>query len=328
MSMAKTVVGLMSSNAEAETVVRELTSTCQCDRADIGMMAKGPEETARTGDGGATSETHRGGDMSAGALRGAGTGAAIGGVVGLVAGATALTIPGLGPFIAAGPIASALAGAGIGAAAGGIIGALVNMGVPEEDAHYYAEGVRRGGTLITVHARTDEVADCAAEVMREHGAVDIEERAAQWKRHGWQGRFGDGQALQVAQEELAVGKRQVERGKVRLYSHVVEKPVEQTVRLKEEHAGIERHAVDRPAGDDAFKEKSIEVSETAEEPVVSKRSRVTEEVSVGKHATEREQKVHDTVRRTEVDVQKGGRYQGPERRTRTTGYRGPERRVA
>jgi hypothetical protein len=147
--MAKTVVCLVDSAAEAERMVNELVSACRCDRSDIGLMARGPQSevgsNAHAGD--------RGGDAASGALKGAGTGAALGGVLGLVAGVASLAIPGFGPVIAAGPIAAALAGAGVGAVAGGLIGGLTNIGVPEQEAHYYAEGVRRGGTLITVPRR-------------------------------------------------------------------------------------------------------------------------------------------------------------------------------
>ena len=207
--MAKTVVGLMDTHAEAERVVRDLTTTCRCDRADIGLMARDPEdETGRSTS--AAGDGTDGGGMAHGAMKGAGTGAAVGGVLGLVAGVASLSIPGFGPFIAAGPIAAALAGAGVGAAAGGIIGALANLGVPEEEAHYYAEGVRRGGTLVTVHARDDAIAECAANVMRAHGAADMNERSEQWRREGWSGRFGAGpdtaanDAAPVAQEDLVV----------------------------------------------------------------------------------------------------------------------------
>jgi uncharacterized protein (TIGR02271 family) len=322
--MAKTVVGLLGTAAEAESVVRDLSATCGCDRRDIGLMARGAEGE-RAVDRGSGSE------VASGALKGAGTGAALGGVLGLVAGAASLTIPGIGPLIAAGPIAAALAGAGIGAAAGGLIGALTNVGVPEDEAHYYAEGVRRGGTLVTVHARSDATADCAAEVMRKHGAVDIDEHAAHWKREGWTGRLGEGDVLPVAKEELRVGKREVSGGKVRVYTHVVDKPVEERVELREQHADIERRPVDRPvsAGDDAFKERSLEVRETAEEPVVSKRARVTEEVRVGAKESKRQKTVRDTVRDTKVDVQKSSSaYNGPERRKRSIAFSGPDRRVA
>lgn len=333
--MAKTVIGLMETPREAESVVRDLTAECGCNRADIGLMARGEQHAQSRGT--ATTSDEGGSEVGSGALKGAGTGAAIGGVLGLVAGAASLAIPGVGPIIAAGPIAAALAGAGVGAVAGGVIGALSKMGVPEDEAHYYAEGVKRGGTLITLHARDDRIADCAAQVMQRHGAVDIEQRAVEWKKQGWAGRAVETQGEQVipvTKEELAVGKRQVSRGGVRVYSHTIETPVEEKVQLREEHATVQRRPVDRPvsASDQAFQEKSVEVSETAEEPVVGKRSRVTEEVRVGKQASQREETVHDKVRQTEVKVEKtgaaGAAYRGPERRKRQSTYSGADRRMA
>jgi hypothetical protein len=139
-------------------------------------------------------------------VKGAGAGAAIGGALGLLAGVASLTIPGVGPLIAAGPVAAAVAGVGIGAAAGGLIGALTQLGVPEDEAHYYAEGVRRGGTLVTVQAQTDDIAVCAAAMMRSHGAWDIEERATQWRQQGWRGfETGEQELLPVAEEQLLAG---------------------------------------------------------------------------------------------------------------------------
>jgi hypothetical protein len=92
----------------------------------------------------------------------------------------------IGPVLAAGPIAAALTGAGIGAAAGGLIGALTESGVPEEDARYYAEGVRRGDVLVTV--KTDDVhAERAAEILDHDGAVDIDQRVTGWRSRGWTG---------------------------------------------------------------------------------------------------------------------------------------------
>jgi len=340
MKMAKTVVALMETPEEAENVVRDLTSTCGCSRSDIGMMARGSQQdAAEVSTGNNMSGGDDGSTVASGALKGAGTGAAVGGILGLAAGAAALTIPGIGPFIAAGPIAAALAGAGIGAAAGGAIGALVHLGVPEEEAHYYAEGVRRGGTLITVNASTDEMATCAAMVMRNHGAADIEQHAAQWKEQGWDGKLtpeNEQQVLPVTEEELVVGKRQVSQGGVRVYSQVSEIPVQENVQLREEHVQVERRPVDRPveANDEVFQERSIELTEMAEEPVVSKRSRVTEEVRVGKQATQREQTISDKVRKTDVGVEQTGEASSsagnrPERRMNPSpSYSGGDRRMA
>jgi len=341
--MAKTVVALMESPQQAENFVRDLTSTCGCDRSDIGLMARASQDAAGVPTENETSGADDRSTVASGALKGAGTGAAVGGILGLAAGAAALTIPGIGPFIAAGPIAAALAGAGIGAAAGGAIGALVHLGVPEEEAHYYAEGVRRGGTLVTVIASSDEMATCAAMVMKNHGAADIEQRAAQWKEQGWDGKLtsdaeqGDEQqVLPVTQEELVVGKREVSRGGVRVYSQVSETPVQENIQLREEHVQIERHPVDRPveASDEVFQERSIELTEMAEEPVVSKRSRVTEEVRVGKQATQREQTVSDKVRKTEVRVEPTGEgistagHRRERRMNPSSSYSGGDRRMA
>jgi uncharacterized protein (TIGR02271 family) len=113
-------------------------------------------------------------------------------------------------------------------------------------------------------------------------------------------------AIPVVQEEVHVGKRLVERGGVRVFSRVVETPVNETVSLREEHVSVERRPVDRPinpADAAAFKDKTIELRESAEEAVVQKSARVVEEVVVGKEVSQREQKISDTVRRTQVDVQ-------------------------
>lgn len=124
---------------------------------------------------------------------GVGIGAVLGGIGGLLVGLGALAIPGIGPVLAGGPLASALsaiAGAGIGAAAGGLtgglIGALVDMGIPEDTAHYYAEGVRRGGTLVTLNT-SDERANEATRIMNLHNPVDVNERATSWRETGWSG---------------------------------------------------------------------------------------------------------------------------------------------
>ena len=113
-------------------------------------------------------------------------------------------------------------------------------------------------------------------------------------------------AIPVVQEDVKIGKRLVERGGVRVFSRVVETPVNETVNLREEHVNVERRPVDQPinpADVGAFKDKSIELRETAEEAVVQKSARVVEEVVVGKEVSQRQQQVQDTVRHTEVEVQ-------------------------
>jgi hypothetical protein len=108
-----------------------------------------------------------------GAATGAGTGAILGGALGWLTGIGAIAIPGVGPLIAAGPIMAALSGAVVGGAVGGIAGALIGMGIPEEDAQRYESSVKLGKALISVHAKNDEEAERAREVMAMAGAHDI-----------------------------------------------------------------------------------------------------------------------------------------------------------
>ncbi len=104
---------------------------------------------------------------------GATTGGVIGGTLGLLAGIGVLTIPGVGPFIAAGPIMGALAGLGAGGAVGGLLGALVGMGIPEYEAKRYEGRIKEGGVLLSVHCDTSEQMDRAKELLKQTGARDI-----------------------------------------------------------------------------------------------------------------------------------------------------------
>jgi uncharacterized protein (TIGR02271 family) len=317
--MAKTVVGVYENHEKAERAVRDLVDA-GFQRTDVSIVARGREDepqgtTTGTTTGTSGEEHSRAGT---GAATGAGIGAAIGGVGGLLAGLGLFAIPGFGPVIAAGPIAAALTGAGLGAAAGGLVGVLVGLGIPKEEAEPYAEAVRRGGYLVIVNAAADEDAGRAADILDRHDPVDIEERAEYWRQSGWQGydpKAGpytgpnlSEEKIPVVEEQLKVGKREVERGGVRIRSYVVEKPVEADVSLREEQVHVSRTPVDRPAtGEDiAAGERVIEATEVVEEPVVGKEQRVVEEVAVEKHVRERKEHVSDTVRRTEVDVEQPG----------------------
>ena len=124
----------------------------------------------------------------AGETTGSGAGASIGtilgGGAGLLAGIGALAIPGVGPVVAAGWLIATLTGAGVGAAAGGLVGSLTGSGVSEEDAHVYAEGVRRGGTMVTVRA-SDARADEVRTIMTKDGHVNLVERGAEYRTAGW-----------------------------------------------------------------------------------------------------------------------------------------------
>jgi len=152
---AKTVVGLFDTFTAAQQVARDLERQ-GFSREDISIVANDAKGE------------YAGADL-ADASSGAGTGAAIGGAAGIALGLAALAIPGVGPIIAAGSLATALTGAGIGAVAGGLIGALTHMGVPEDEASYYTEGVKQGGALVMVKAEGDR-ADHAASILERSGA--------------------------------------------------------------------------------------------------------------------------------------------------------------
>jgi uncharacterized protein (TIGR02271 family) len=194
----------------------------------------------------------------------------------------------------------------------GIKGFFRRMFGSDEDSGYYEREVQSGRAVVTVisdQRRMDEAID----VMNLYGAVQVDQNAAESNRLENQsnrpGKRAD-QSIPVVQEELQIGKRTVNRGGVRVYSRVVDQPVEENVTLREEHVKVDRHPVDRPISTSemaGLRDQTIEVIETAEEPVVSKRARVVEEVAVGKEATERTETIRDKVRRTEVNVENLGR---------------------
>lgn len=197
------------------------------------------------------------------------------------------------------------------------------FGPDADDAGHYSEAVRRGGAVVAVTVADESRVDSAREALAATGAVDIQKRVAEWKQTGYQG-YSAGAApftrdeiaqersrvIPVVEEELEVGKRQVDLGAVRVVSRMVETPVNESVTLREERANIERRPVDRTASEADlanFREASIEVRETAEQAVVNKTARVVEEVTVGKTASERVEQVSDSVRKTVVDVQNDGK---------------------
>ena len=122
-------------------------------------------------------------DRAEGAGKGAGIGAGVGGAAGLLAGLGLLAIPGLGPVVAAGWLAATAVGAAAGAATGGIVGALTEAGVSKEEAPLYAEGVRRGGTLVS--ARVPDADRARLDVILNQSAVNLRDRSAAWQKSGW-----------------------------------------------------------------------------------------------------------------------------------------------
>jgi len=347
MSMDQTVVGLFDNLQDAQQVVSDLVNA-GFKRDNISLIANDAAKAYAkhlNADAATTDD-----DVTSG--EGASFGAVVGALTGVVVGLGALAIPGIGPVLAAGPLIAGLTGGAIGAAAGaltgGVVAGLIKTGMPEEDAQYYAEGVRRGGTLVTVTG-PENLAQRAYDIMNRHGAINIDERVAQWRQSGWKGfdvnakpysasdieqfrsahtsakstaastsdtqparsstKDQDKKVLPVVEEELQVGKREVEQGGVRVYKTVSERPVEEQVTLREEHVNVERRPVDRAASAadaNAFKETSFEMTERSEEAVVSKQARIIEEVIVSKDVSEHTETVRDTVRRTDVKVEQTG----------------------
>jgi hypothetical protein len=181
----KTVVGLFDNFTEAQRVLQALIDGGY-SRTDISLVAADREGKYADELYGRTTEGEVETDAGSSAVAGAVGGGLLGGAAGLVVGLAALTIPGLGPVIAAGPLASALVGAGVGIVTGGVLGALVGWGIPEEHAEYYAEGIRRGGTLVAVKAEENQVNDIS-NIMQRYNPVNIEKRSATWQQSGWSG---------------------------------------------------------------------------------------------------------------------------------------------
>ena len=192
-------------------------------------------------------------------------------------------------------------------------GHITRLGAPAREAQFWTQGVHSGGTLLSVHT-TEDRADEAMDILDRMGARSLQDAAVTGTSAAAGGTSAVGvthatageTVIPVVEEQITVGKRQVQRGGVRVLTRLTEVPVQEQVTLREEHVTVERHPVDRAVTDAdnaALREGTIELTETAEEAVVSKQARVVEEVVVGKEASERTETVQDTVRRTVVDVE-------------------------
>ena len=183
------------------------------------------------------------------------------------------------------------------------------LGIPQRDQQHLLDGVAAGGVLVAVQAIEDNVGK-AEDVFGKHRAEKIDEMAQEIAPAAPASLAAvptDGAtAIPIVEEELAVGKRTVDRGGIRLYRRVVDVPVDAAVELREEHVHVDRHTVNRPVTDAdlAFAgDRTITLKETAEEAVVGKTAHVVEELVVGKTASEHIEHIQDTVRKTEVEVE-------------------------
>ena len=195
------------------------------------------------------------------------------------------------------------------------------FGEPDEDTTVYDRSIDSGATVVTVRAAGDHV-DRVTTILEKHNPVDLDERAARFSstdttttrtttapataaRGTSAARNGDDSTMQLAEEQLSVGKRAVGGGTTRIRRFTVSTPVEKQVSLRSEKVTLDRRPVTdgRPIADGNFADKTIEMTETNEEAVVSKTARVKEEVSLRKEASDRTETVKDNVRRDEVDVE-------------------------
>lgn len=223
-----------------------------------------------------------------------------------------------------------------GSGSGGGISGFFNslFGDDETTANTYTNVANDADAILSVQVDSDERARRAAEILDRNGAIDVDERGSQYSNQNYnQGNYNQGSynqqnfsettdtsaptgnyantegsstAIPVIEEQLQVGKQQVESGGARIRSRIIEKPVEANVRLREEHVVVNRHPVNRDVTEadlNNFREGEIEIRERSEVPIVEKQARVVEEVEVGKTVTEREETISDTVRRTDVEVQ-------------------------
>jgi uncharacterized protein (TIGR02271 family) len=327
-----TVVGLFHNQADAERAIQRLKER-GFSESQIGVAIKDRSKQDDLIEGTGT-------QAAEGAATGAIGGGVLGGVIGLLAGVGALAIPGVGPIIAGGTLASTLAGAGIGAAAGGLLGALVGMGVPEEDAKHFDEGFRSGGTLVTVSAgnRTEEARACLYETGADLGSMGRGLSSAAVSGRGSSSNEST-QSIELREEELRAQKERVQAGEVRVRKEVVSEERTIEVPVTREEVVIERRpAAGRTTEGRIDEDEEIRIPVMEEEVRVDKTPVVREEVTLKKRQVHDTERVSDTVRREEAKVERTGdanvqggteAWRGNERRYRhDTSYSGPERRLS
>ena len=222
----KTVVALYDHFENAQAAVGDVIQAGAA-RDRISLLANdshGDHPPLKTNPGFAREEVDTDTDRQPGVVVGAEVGIGLGGVLGFLAGVGTLAIPGIGPLVAVGAWAVAAAGAATGGVLGGIIGALTDHGITDKDAHLYAEGLRRGGTLVSAVVTEDQV-DQVTEIFKRHGGVDIDKRGESWIAEGWVSFDMTAQPLSpvevvAARTKSAAGKDTADTPKaIRHYNH-------------------------------------------------------------------------------------------------------------
>lgn len=330
----RTVVGLFSQLDSARMALEALMAERGIDQGNISFIANDSEERfsrylKRSGD-----PSLRDVDENAGIMNK---------LKSLVSLRNVEKIPGIGRVIVSGPLEQRLS-ASDGGSRYDLIKTMGHFGIPSHEAGLYAEGVRRGGALILIEVGS-QLVDRAVAILDRFHPVDLEHTSSTWRKSGWSDfdhgrkplglteleqerpllhtatseRIATGTApsrhnverterIPVVEEHVAIGKREVMGGGVRIRAFPVERPVQETVTLREEHVHIERRPVDRVLSPEeanrVFKEQSIEMTERHEEAVIGKQQRVVEEIEVSKDVDVHRQTVNATERHTEIQVER------------------------
>lgn len=326
--MNKKIVGVFHNEHEASEAIRDLKRQGFLTE-DISVIARNKDDVESISD-----ET--GTKAPEGLATGAATGGLLGGVTGLLAGIGALAIPGIGPIIAAGPIAATLAGAAVGAGTGGLVGGLIGLGFPEEEAESYNSYIDEGRILVMVDVDSSR-AGTVYSVFRNHNSANADryidegsmpgeamdtgldtmnstpDHVVPGTEHGTgalnNARTDEEEArnLRLREEQLDVSKNKVQTGEVEVRKEVVEEQKTINVPVSHEEIVIERRAVNNdstatPIGTD----ETIRIPVSEEQVDVQKNTVVTGEVGIHKREVQETEQVKDTVKREEARVDKTG----------------------
>ena len=326
MSDRTTIIAVFDDRAQAQRAIGELKRAGFTEK-EIGVTTR----DGASSDGTLTRASDKGDTHAAeGAVAGVAAGAGVGALWGL--GILAGVLPAIGPAIAGGTLAAILSSAAAGAATAGVAGALIGLGIPEEEASYYDQEFRAGRTVVTVQALGRQAE--ARAILQQAGGRSMDgggayagattpqtgssrrEPAARTRRRGARTDTvaePGARTLEAREEEVRVRKRPVQTGEAEVYKEVRTENRSIDVPVKKEELVIERHSLGRhPASGPVGESERVRVPLSEEQVDVEKRTVATEEVTVGKRATEDDEHIDATVRKEDIRVeQRPGRDTRP-----------------
>ncbi|WP_138493632.1 YsnF/AvaK domain-containing protein [Paenibacillus pinistramenti] len=325
--MTQKIVGVFTTEQDATNAIQDLKNLGY--RAeDISVIGKNKDDL---------NDIHEetGTKAPEGMATGAATGGVLGGIAGLLAGLGALAIPGIGPILAAGPIAATLTGAAVGAGTGGLVGGLVGLGIPEDEAEEYNANVKSGRILVMVDANEIQKNEVYS-LFRDHhsmnsshypmgtGTLNREEadiRKSETREPVFyqelatmdrpQDTITDGtsqdRTMRLREEQLDISKTRQTTGEVNLRKEVIEQEQSINVPVTREEVVIEKKAVqDEATGEPIGKDETIRIPVTEERVEVSKRPVVTGEVEIHKRQVQDTEHVSDTLKKEEARLEQTG----------------------